>query len=156
MIKRFTALAATVAVASLMTVAASAGDTPSNTKEWAQEASTAINAVMSYPRVARNHGKTGNASFTVTIDRDGEVVNYYTSSSTGVAALDSAAERALKNADFPAIPASFAGNSLTFSLELSYQQKESIARQNYLNSKGGAVTGTRIALLSGTSLAAAK
>lgn len=157
MTKRFSTIAATFAVAGLMSVAASASDTPSNTQEWVQEAGSAINEVMSYPTAARNHGKTGTASYKVTIDREGNVVSSYASSSTGVKALDDASERALENADFPAIPASFSGNELTFSLELSYQQRQSKARQDYLdaNSKGS-VTGTRIALLGGTSLAAAK
>lgn len=156
--KRFTTIAATFAAASLMSVAATADDTPSDTQEWAQEAGVAINASMNYPRVARNHGKSGTASFKVTIDRDGDVVNYYSQKSTGTPALDNAAERALKLADFPAIPESFAGEQLSFSLEMTYRQKESTARQNYLDAKNrkGAVTGTRIALLGGVSLAAAK
>ncbi len=147
MTKRLTTIAASLAVASLMGFSVSASDTPSNTHDWANQAGKAINQVMSYPKVARNQGITGSASYKVTIDRDGHVVNYYPATSTGTKSLDNASERALKSASFPAIPASFSGDQLTFSLEMDYRQQVSVARQSYLENKGS-VTGTRIALLS--------
>ena len=159
MTKRFTTIAASVAIAGLMGFSANASDAPSNTQEWAKQAGTAINAVMHYPTVAKHHGKTGSASYSVTINRDGSVADYASTSSSGTKSLDKAAERALNNADFPAIPTSFSGEQLSFSLVMDYHQPVSAARQSYLDAKArkqGSVTGTRIALLPSTSVAYGK
>lgn len=147
-----------VAVSSFMGITAYAGDTPLNTKEWVKDAGIAINEVMAYPSVASHQGVTGTSAFQVTIDRNGDIVNYTAVRLSGKKALDKAAERALNNADFPSIPNTFAGDRLTFTLDLSFRQKESKSRQSYLDAKRskGAVTGARVALLGGTSIAAAK
>ena len=84
---------------------------------------------------------------------------YRSASSSGTRSLDKASERALNNADFPAIPESFSGDQLTFSLVMEYREYQSPARRSYLDAKKrkqGAVTGTRIAILGGTGLTAAK
>ena len=159
MTKGFKTIAATLAIAGFMGMPVYAGESPSNTQEWAKEAGVAINEAMTYPRAAVFLNREGAASYTVTINRSGDVVNYHTANSSGTKSLDRASERALNKADFPAIPASYSGDELTFSLVMEYREASSPARRSYLNAKQrkeGSVTGTQIAILSGTSLASAR
>lgn len=158
MIKRFTTIAASMAVAGLMGLPANAGDTPSDTQEWAKEAGTAISDVMSFPKIAERQGITGSATFVVTVNRDGDVVDYYPTGRTGAIHFKSSARRSLKNAHFPDLPESFSADQLSFTLNMSYQYQEDLAHKSYRQGKErkGAVTGTRIALLPTVSLSSGR
>jgi|GEM_PF-3732320 len=142
-----TKLITATAFAGLLTAGAQAVDTPSTMPEWQSDASKAISETMYYPRVAANLGKTGNGSYNVTINRDGEVTSIDGNETTGNKSLDAASWRTIEKADFPALPASFAKDELTFQVSLSYKESMNPTREAYLNRNQGNVVGGRIAIL---------
>lgn len=149
--KKITTVAASLAVASLMSFAVQANDTAMNTQEWANEAGKAISSVMRYPAIALRQGRDGSASFVVTVNRDGDVVDYYANGGKNAPSFKSSSKRALKMVDFPALPSSLKGDQVSFTLNMEYKS----SRQAYLDAKSkkqGTVSGTRIALLPSASL----
>lgn len=155
MTKRFTTVATSLAVAGLMSFAIQADDTTMTTQEWTNAAGKAISDVMSYPAIALRQGRAGSASFVVTVNRDGDVVDYYATGGKNAMAFKSPSKSALKRVDFPALPATINGDQVSFTLNLEYKS----SRQAYLDTKSkqqGTVTGTRIALLPSVSLSAGR
>lgn len=153
MTKRFTAVATSLAIAGLMSFAVQANDTSLNTQEWAKEAGNAISNEMKFPAFALRQGRSGTASFVVTINRDGDVVDYYSTGGKSAASFRTSAKRALKTVDFPALPSSIKGDQLSFTLNMEYQQGGAELNSNgYSKSNKGTVSGTRIALLPTVSL----
>ena len=131
-----------------------AGDAPGNTNEWVMQAEKAIDSVMRYPLMAERQGKSGSASFVVTINRSGDVVDYYNTGYEGSILFRPATARSLKRAEFPALPASYNKDRLSFSLKLDYITLMPLERikDYYPKKKKGSVSGTQIALLQGISL----
>ncbi len=87
---------------------------------WTKTANAAVDDVMTYPAIAARRGHSGRSNFRVTVDRAGDIIASDLVESYGKYSLKSAAQRVLKNVDFPAIPADYDGESLTFSLQLNY------------------------------------
>ena len=153
MTKRFTAVATSMAIAGLMSFTVQANDTSLDTQEWAKEAGNAISNEMKFPAFALRQGKSGTASFVVTVNRDGDVVDYYSTGSTSAASFRSSAKQSLNRVDFPALPSSIKGHQASFTLNMEYQQGGAELNSNgYSTSNKGTVTGTRIALLPTVSL----
>lgn len=89
-------------------------------KAWTNSANKAVDEVMVYPTIAFKRGLSGRSAFEVTIDRNGDVVDSQIMMSAGDNMLRSAAKRVLRKTDFPALPASYRGEELRFSLRLNY------------------------------------
>lgn len=157
MTKRFTAVATSMAIAGLMSFAVQANDTSMNTQEWAKEAGNAISNEMKFPTLALRQGTSGSASFVVTVNRDGDVVDYYSTGGKSAGNFKSSAKRSLKRVDFPALPSSIRGHQVSFTLNMEYQQGGAELNSNgYSKSNKGTVSGTRIALLPTVSLSAGR
>lgn len=88
---------------------------------WVESANEAVDKVMHYPRAARKYGYSGRSTFSVTINRDGDVVESDLLDSTGRIVLRAAAKDVLRKADFPALPSGYDGEELRFALKLNYQ-----------------------------------
>lgn len=95
-------------------------DADNGLNAWTEGANSAIDDVMSFPAIAAQRGLSGRSVFTVTVDRDGDVVDSKLVSNSGARMLKSAARRVLKNAEFPALPRDYEGEELHFSLRLNY------------------------------------
>ena len=153
MTKRYTAVATSLAIAGLMSFAVQANDTPLNTQEWTQEAGTAISNAMTYPAIALRQGRSGSTSFVVTVNRDGDVVDYYANGGKNAVSFRASAKRSLEEVDFPALPSSIEGHQVSFTLNMEYQQGGAELNSNrHSKSNKGTVSGTRIALLPTVSL----
>ena len=120
---KFRAFASAATIAALTTLggAAMADEKPEDLKQWLNGAGEAVDDVMYYPTFAIRRGDDGTATFEVTIDRNGNVKSFETTERTGHASLDSAARRVVSKADFPAIPANYIYDEMTFDLVLNYQ-----------------------------------
>lgn len=101
-------------------------------QSWAKQADQSVDDVMHYPSFAAKRGESGQSVFSVTVDRDGNVIESTLQSSYGDASLRSAARRVVKRADFPALPANYEEDALTFSLQLSYHSVGSAAEARAL------------------------
>ena len=153
MLKRYTTITTSLALAGLMSFAVQANDTSTNTQEWAKEAGTAISNEMKFPTFALRQGRSGSASFVVTVNRDGDVVDYYSTGGKSASSFRSSAKQSLNRVDFPALPASIRGHQVSFTLNMEYQQGGAELNSNhYSNSNKGTVSGTQIALLPTVSL----
>lgn len=139
---------AILAASSVMAFSASADDNQ-NLRSWAKDAGQEISSAMIYPRIAERQGRTGSTQFHVTINRDGDIVGYEAIGAKSRATFRSASKRALKRVDFPALPDSYQGEQLTFSLSLYYKTESDLQREKFRASgrNRGSVTGTRIAFL---------
>ncbi|WP_286828477.1 MULTISPECIES: TonB family protein [Kordiimonas] len=111
---------------------------------WAESAGSSIDKVMKYPAFAARKGDQGYASFRVTVNRAGDVIASDLLQRTDSALLNSAAMRVVAKADFPALPAEFDGEKLTFSLQLNYALAGSAMEQRNLM-REGRVTGSEVA-----------
>lgn len=148
-----------IVAASILTIPVYSGDPPANTEEWVSQAEEAFDAVMKYPRLALRDGSTGGATFVVTINHEGEVVDYYNTSKKRGMIFKSATSRSIKKADFPAIPINYDGEMLSFKLETVYATMGPMEHMRQLTKKKvpkGAVKGSYIALLPTVSLANAR
>lgn len=92
---------------------------------WVSGANSAVDDVMTYPRSAERRGFKGGSIFQVTIDRDGDVLDSEIIATQGRAMLRSAARKVIRRADFPALPAEYKGDELTFTLKLDYKMPSS-------------------------------
>lgn len=118
---RFTAhVAAMALIGGFALTGAVQADQDSGLHSWAQQADKSVDKVMVYPSFAVTRGKSGRSTFRVTVDRDGDVIESNLTDWSGDMSLRAAARRVVKRADFPALPASFDDESLTFSLRLNY------------------------------------
>lgn len=146
MTKKFfrNSMIATAALASAtMTVSAHA-DADNGLRSWAKSAGTSVNDVMRYPALAIRNGEEGFTNFHVTVDRQGNVVASDLKMSANSGLINAAAKRVVKNADFPALPASYDGEKMTFSLQLTYAIANSFSEEQALK-RQGRVTGREIA-----------
>ncbi len=142
----FKTLTTSLAVLSIATfsIPVSAGDdTSTNLDEWTVAAAKAIDSEMRYPNFALRNGDSGSTRQLVTIGRDGTVLNTELVTRTRANTLNAASKRVAKGADFPALPSSFEGESLTFALNLNYYIASSPAEQRRLE-RGGDVRSYRL------------
>lgn len=117
----FKASLASLALIGTLAFAGSAqADQDTSLRSWAKQADESVDDVMRYPSFAMKRGYSGRSVFHVTIDREGNVLDSELIDSSGDISLRSAASRVIKNADFPALPASYDEDRLRFSLRLNY------------------------------------
>ena len=123
--------AAAVCTLPFMALGAQAGDSGDyGLKSWAKEAGTAVNDAMgARSLLARTSTGAGLAIYQVTIDRDGEIVDADRIRKPNDMAIRSAANRVLKNVNFPDLPASYNQEKLTFVLQLTYATSEAQAER---------------------------
>lgn len=136
-------IAAVALSAALLSSAAQAGH-EDGLAGWAEDAGESINSVMNYPAVAARKGEQGYANFRVTVNRAGDVIASDLQQATDSARLNAAARRTLARADFPALPADYSGEKLTFALRLNYVIASSAKEQRQLM-REGRVTGGEVA-----------
>ena len=87
---------------------------------WAKNADAAVDEVMVYPAFAARRGWSGRSVFTVTVDRNGDVIDSELVSNSGKRSLRTAARKVLARTEFPALPANYRGKELRFRLRLNY------------------------------------
>jgi len=91
-------------------------------KAWQKELVTLIKSKQTYPRAALSKQIEGKAKIKITLDKSGNITNYEITEPTGEAALDDELPKLMERLDpMPALPASFAKDSLTFVLPISYR-----------------------------------
>lgn len=125
-------IAAVALVGGLAFTGAAQADQYAGLGGWAQQADRSVDKVMVYPSFAAKRGLSGRTTFRVTVDRSGEVIESDLTDFSGDRMLKSAARRVLERADFPALPASYDDESLTFSLRLNYLIASSAAEERAL------------------------
>ncbi|WP_308910088.1 energy transducer TonB [Pseudokordiimonas caeni] len=113
-------------------------------KGWAGGAAEAVDDVMVYPARAIRDNLSGAAVMRVTINRDGEVVDTGFIKKSRQSVFNAAAKRVAKRADFPAIPASYAGDEMSFALKLEYALVSSYGELR-MRERQGTVTGEELA-----------
>jgi len=110
-----------LATAFALSTGASADAGYSKLDNWAEKASIAVDDVMEYPRARVRGSGSGTAIFRVTVNDDGDVVASQQLRRPGSVALNAAAKKVVKHADFPALPSGFSRDKLTFELQLRYE-----------------------------------
>jgi len=130
-------LASTMAASVAASSGALAGANSADLNTWAEAANHSVDKVMYYPRTTIRGSGNGAAKFYVTVDRDGEVVASDQVTRIGSRVLNSAAKRVVKRADFPALPAGFNNETLTFVLKLNYgtSEKTKFSREGRVTSQ---------------------
>jgi len=112
---------------------------------WVGGASSAVDDVMTYPARAVESNVGGSAVLRVTVNRDGDVVASDFIKKSNHAVINTAARRVVKKADFPALPANYAGKDLTFAVKLQYALASSYADMRRMQ-RAGTVTGEEVAM----------
>jgi len=152
----FSKISKAVAAASLaatMALTAGVSANPVKLQSWAEDAGEAVNDVMKYPNTRIIGSGNGRVTFRVTVNRDGDVISSDQIARNAGATLNVAAKKVVKTADFPALPASYDDDTLTFELRLAYGvtgmggSEEDLLRQ-------GRVTSRQIAKKHGPAMAA--
>lgn len=136
-------IAAAALAATSFGFAAQAGEA-SSLKAWAKQAGVSVDDVMHYPAIAMRKGEQGTTTLRVTVDREGQVTNADTLASPRSVSIRSAARNVVKRADFPALPAGYEGEELTFALQLTYAIAGSAYEQRMLE-RDARVTGREVA-----------
>jgi len=119
-------LIATLLLTGVGATAASA-EQPSSLKEWQAAADKSISKAMSVPSLTNRHGIKGYAQFTVTVNREGDVIGSAQTIRAGNNGLNNSALRAVHRANFPALPDSYTAEQLTFTLNMDYRSSEGFA-----------------------------
>lgn len=132
--------------AALLATSAHAGGMPGLTG-WAKDAGKSVDRVMSYPSIAANHGYEGKARFRVTVDRAGNLVSFDQMVKAENSIINGAARRVVNRAKFPALPASYGKNTMTFALNLQYalvadeQAARALKREGHVTGEAVASSG---------------
>jgi outer membrane biosynthesis protein TonB len=111
---------------------------------WAKSAGVAVDKVMVYPTMALRRGEEGMTRIRVTVDRDGNIVASEKMLKADSWHINAAANRVLNKADFPALPAAYRGEELSFALQLNYAIADS-AQEAAALEREASVTGREIA-----------
>lgn len=94
---------------------------------YVKEAMKLINKRVRYPATAQQKGQEGSVRVTVTLDRQGNIINIVASETSRYSALTREALAAIERAaPFPALPAEISGNTLEFTAPIRFtlmQQK---------------------------------
>lgn len=110
-----------VAIGGVANADGSHSDKAETLLSWAQDASAELSDSMTYPHMAIRRNSEGVASYRVTIDRDGEVLDAEVIDLPHSVFLRTAAKKVVKRLDLPSLPDQYAANTLTFQLNLNYQ-----------------------------------
>lgn len=87
-------------------------------KRWASSIRKRIEAKKSYPAAAQGAG--GTVTVRLTVSRAGQLLGVAVVASSGVAALDRAAVRAVQSSRFPKAPDGVGGDSASFTLPMKF------------------------------------
>tara|TARA_R110002096_G_C14661614_1_gene728098 strand:+ start:18464 stop:18934 length:471 start_codon:yes stop_codon:yes gene_type:complete len=126
MIKLFTYT--TVAV-SMFTLSAQAADAPSTMNAWIDQASSAIEEKMEYPKTAALIGETDLHTLVVKVNRHGDILEVTKGDKAQSNYFDMASNKALRYVDLPDLPSSYKKDTLSFVLSLDYSNKDKQSRQ---------------------------
>jgi len=140
-----------IAAMSLFVLPASADEVPENLTEWVSQANQLVDQNMRIPVFSQMvENPTGANSYRVTIDRQGEVLDFTRLAAADLAKFDRATVATIKRVDFPELPADFAPEKLSFVLDMFYATTEyelrTLHRKMGRQNKGD-VKVTEIALL---------
>lgn len=113
-------------------------------KAWSKAAGASVDAEMKYPAMAVRRNAEGSATFRITIDRAGNIVDTDNVVAAKNGLINAAARRVVKNAEFPALPADYSGEKLSFALQLNYAIAASGAEERALK-RDARVTSREIA-----------
>ena len=101
--------------------AASAVPSSSALPGWRSELAGRLQRAKRYPDVARAREEQGAATVTLTLDRSGHVLSVKLVRSSGSPSLDEEAVALVRRADpLPPMPADVAGNTITFTLPITF------------------------------------
>ncbi|WP_417450201.1 energy transducer TonB [Kordiimonas sp.] len=128
------AMVATLGVASFIAPASAGQD--DGLRAWAKSAGVSVDDVMVYPAIALRRGEEGFTSIRVTVNRDGDVVATENVMRADRASINAAAKRLLKKVDFPALPADYRAEKLSFALSLNYAIANSASDEVKLKRQG--------------------
>ncbi|WP_262691428.1 energy transducer TonB [Kordiimonas aestuarii] len=128
------AMAATLGAATFM-APANAGQ-EDGLDAWAKSAGVSVDDVMVYPAMALRRGEQGFTSIRVTVNRNGDIVAQENVLRADSSSINSAAKRLLKKVDFPALPADYRAEELSFALTLNYAIANSGAEEASLKREG--------------------
>jgi len=134
---------AAFAFAALMATSVHAEGMPGLTG-WAKDAGKSIDRVMNYPAMAVKYNDQGTARFQVTVDRAGKVLAFNQTVRAASPTINGAAKRAVSRAKFPALPASYGKDKMTFAVRLQYAIVSNQAEARALERQGH-VTGEALA-----------
>lgn len=101
------------------TAAAPKGDSKKAVAQWGSGIRTAIERKKRYPR---GTNASGSVTVSLTVSRAGKLLGVKLVKSSGVAALDNAALKAVKAARFPAAPKSVTRQSATFQVSIKLKR----------------------------------
>ena len=87
-------------------------------KRWGSAIRKRIEAKKAYPAAAM--GAVGTVTVRLTVSRTGQLLGVAVTASSGVAALDRAAIKAVQSARFPKAPDAIAGDSASFTLPMKF------------------------------------
>ena len=110
---------------------------------WSKAAGQNVSEAMSYPQLAVRRGEEGTASFKVTVDREGNVLDADLVDRHRSSLINGAAKRAVAKVDFPSLPNDYKSDTLTFSLNMNYTLAHS--GKEYRQLREGRVSSQRIA-----------
>lgn len=140
----FSKLFTVAACAGTMALASTAqADSAGELYSWSQAAGKSVSSVMSYPQLAIRKGAEGIASFKVTVDREGNVLDSDLVKRNRSSLINGAAKRAVAKVDFPDLPSDYKSDTLTFALNLNYQLAHT--GKEYRQLREGRVSSQRIA-----------
>lgn len=107
---------------SMLSMSAQANDTPSTLNEWMDQARSAVEDKMEYPESNVFLGEIDTNTFVVTVNRQGDILEFTSRVKAEKGSFDYASRQALKNADLPDLPLSYKADTLKFNLVLDYIQ----------------------------------
>ncbi len=88
---------------------------------WIGQSRVLVDKHMSFPIMALRRDQTGESYVRVTIDENGHILKYEITGKSGSGILDRASLRTVKKIkQFPATPAPFIGEEMTFGVRLRY------------------------------------
>ena len=130
-----TPVAAVAAKAGLATASESGtkpADAPSDAvRNWQMSVINRLQPFMKWPDDAPNHVQSASPVVQVTIDRQGRVLNARVVKSCGFSSFDKAARKIFKRAaTLPAPPPELTGDPLSFTMAVTFTQKDSNAQKD--------------------------
>ncbi len=126
--------AGTIAVLSLSSIVSA--DADNNLRGWASKAAVSVDDVMKYPAMAARQNAEGLVTYRVTIDRDGEIVKSKRTKKTTSTILNSASRGVIRRAEFPALPAGYEKDTMTFAVHLTYAIADNYFEEMRLKRRG--------------------
>lgn len=132
-------LAYTAALMSIFSITVQAEEAPTTVNEWMDQASSAITKKVEYPDRGAFYGQIDTNTFEVTVNRQGDILDYKGTVKAKRKYFDKASRRALGKVNLPSLPSSYEADTLSFSIVLDYIDTEKdLARlhgENYVQHK---------------------